>query len=180
MTMRQLGHIWYSDWAIGNFVKNIEKRYPESLFIFTGDHYGRRFINAHPTLYERSAVPLILYGQNFIEPQLNKISTPGSHIDITPTLVSLIAPYKFEYQSFGNPLINNFDLDIISSEKKFGFGYKRIILKNHVIDSKNKSIEQIFISNDQNMIDEQILSIIKKQKILHGLSWWRIFKGDNL
>ena len=34
MTMKQLGHIWYSDWSIGNFVKNIEDRYPESLFIF--------------------------------------------------------------------------------------------------------------------------------------------------
>jgi len=59
-------------------------------------------------------------------------------------------------------------------------GSSLLILKNHVIDSKNKSIEQIFISIDQNMIDEEILSIIKKQKILHGLSWWRIFKGDNL
>ena len=180
MTMKQLGHIWYSDWSIGNFVKNIEERYPESLFIFTGDHYGRRFINAHPTLYEHSAVPLIFYGKNYIEPQLNKFNTPGSHIDITPTLVSLIAPNKFEFQSFGIPLINNLKMKIIPSKKEIGFGYKKIILKNHVIDARNSLAEQIIKSDNKNIIDEDILNIIKKQKILQGLSWWKIFKGDNL
>jgi len=180
MTMKQLGHIWYSDWVIGDFVKKIEKRDPESLFIFTGDHYGRRFINSHPTLYERSAVPLIIYGENFITPDLNMISTPGSHIDIIPTIISLIAPNQFEYQSFGNPLLQKTGSALVASGNKIGFGHRKIILDDYIIDVNNKVNKNIAISDGKEPHSNKVLEIIKKQKLLFGLTWWRIFKGNIL
>jgi phosphoglycerol transferase MdoB-like AlkP superfamily enzyme len=180
MTMEQLGHIWYSDWAIGDFVKKIEKRDPESLFIFTGDHYGRRFINSHPTLYERSAVPLIIYGENFITPDLSMISTPGSHIDIIPTILSLIAPNQFIYQSFGNPLLQKTGSALVASGNKIGFGYRKIILDDYIIDVNNKVNKNIVISDGKESPSNKVLEIIKKQKLLFGLTWWRIFKGNIL
>ena len=180
MTMKQLGHIWYSDWAIGEFVKKVEKRYPESLFIFTGDHYGRRFINSHPTLYERSTVPLIIYGKNFITPDLNMISTPGSHIDIIPTIISLIAPNQFEYQSFGNPLLQKKGATMVASGNKIGFGYRKIILDNYIIDVNDKFNNNIAILDGKDSRSNKVLEIINKQKLLFGLTWWRIFKGNIL
>ena len=177
--MKKLRHIWYSDWAIGEFVKKVEKRYPESLFIFTGDHYGRRFINSHPTLYERSTVPLIIYGKNFITPDLSIISTPGSHIDIIPTIISLIAPNQFEYQSFGNPLLQKTGETMVASRNKIGFGYRKIILDNYIIDVNDK-FNNISISDGKDSHSNKVLEIINKQKLLFGLTWWRIFKGNIL
>lgn len=40
MSLSELGHLWYGDWAIGKFVKAAEKSYEAPLFAFTGDHYG--------------------------------------------------------------------------------------------------------------------------------------------
>ena len=181
MNMKQLGHIWYSDWAIGDFVRKIEELHPKSLFIFTGDHYGRRFINSHPTLYERSAVPLIIYGENFITPGgPSSISTPGSHIDITPTIISLIAPDRFEYQSFGDPLLERTGSGLVASEKRIGFGYKRMILNEHIVDVGKRVIKGIGLSDGKEPHSIMIQDIIGQQRSLFGLSWWRIFRGNDL
>jgi phosphoglycerol transferase MdoB-like AlkP superfamily enzyme len=96
-----LGHFWYADKTPGNFLEKAEKKYTNSLFAFTGDHFSRKFNNGAPTLYESSSVPFILYGKDII-PEKKDIS--GSHIDITPTLLNLINPQKTTYYSFGNSL----------------------------------------------------------------------------
>jgi phosphoglycerol transferase MdoB-like AlkP superfamily enzyme len=116
MSFDALGHLWYSDKAIGDFVKKAEEKFPNAIFCFTGDHFGRRFINSKPNLYEKSAVPFIIYGKN-IEPK--KITTAGSHIDIFPTLIEMIAPKDFTYYSFGESLFN--------SDKTIGIGYNKVI-----------------------------------------------------
>ncbi|MFM1941587.1 MAG: hypothetical protein RI897_569, partial [Verrucomicrobiota bacterium] len=63
----------------------------ESLFAITGDHYSRRALASRPTLYQRTSVPLVLYG-----PALGRVARPpalaGSHVDMVPTLVELVAP----------------------------------------------------------------------------------------
>ena len=68
--------------------------------------------------------------KNFITPDLSMISTPGSHIDIIPTIISLIAPNQFEYQSFGNTLLQKTGATMVASWNKIGFGYRKIILDN--------------------------------------------------
>ena len=41
MSLKELGHLCYSDKCIGDFVRNAQLKFPNSLFLFTGDHYGR-------------------------------------------------------------------------------------------------------------------------------------------
>ena len=135
ISLKALGHLWYSDNVLGDFVLNAEKKFVNSLFGFTGDHYGRKFINSHPNLYERSSVPFILYGKG-IDAKID--NTPGSHIDITPSLLEIIAPEKFQYFSFGRSLFSDF-------KNKIGFGRNSIItemelhsfLKNSKIQNYN-------------------------------------------
>jgi len=66
-SLKMLGHLWYSDKCLGDFVKNAEGKFPRPLFAFTGDHYGRKFINAKPDFFERSGVPFILYGRDVLK-----------------------------------------------------------------------------------------------------------------
>src|SRR5207247_360324 len=95
--LRVLGHFRYADRCLGQFVQNLAPHLTAPLFVITGDHYGRRFPNAHPSLYERMAVPLVLYGPNVLAGRSAGANAVGSHVDIGPTVVNLSAPAGFTY-----------------------------------------------------------------------------------
>jgi phosphoglycerol transferase MdoB-like AlkP superfamily enzyme len=169
MTMQELGHLWYGDYAIGRFMKTAEKKYGEGLFCFTGDHYGRRFINHSPNLYERSSVPFILYGKGIPK---GKNKTPGSHVDIMPTLLELIAPKGFKYYSFGSSLF--------SADKNYGIGFEKAIDK-----------DSLFYFPKDALVDEISLIDYKEKKVknnkyqddynkLMRLAWYYTMKGNSL
>ncbi|MBK8601003.1 MAG: sulfatase-like hydrolase/transferase [Flavobacterium sp.] len=63
MTFEEMGHLWYGDYAIGKFIAKADRKYADALYGFTGDHFGRRFVNSKPNLYERSSVGFIMYGK---------------------------------------------------------------------------------------------------------------------
>lgn len=169
MALEELGHLWYSDKAIGDFVSKAEDKFPGGLFCFTGDHYGRRFINHQPSLYERSSVPFILYGES-VSKEIN--TTPGTHIDIMPTLIEMIAPKDFEYYSFGTSLLDE--------NKKYGIGHKRIATHEDLyFFPKDKKIEK-FNLNNQKKIYLDKSSLKEKYNKLMALSWHYIRNGDNL
>jgi phosphoglycerol transferase MdoB-like AlkP superfamily enzyme len=41
MTIEEMGHLWYGDYAIGKFMEKSTKKYPSAIYAFTGDHFGR-------------------------------------------------------------------------------------------------------------------------------------------
>ena len=94
----EVGHIWYMDRVVTEFVRKTEARYPGSLFIITGDHAVRTNPSNHPTMYEHDSVPFVLYGQGVTKDILPKDAIGGC-TSILPTLVELIAPEGFEYYS---------------------------------------------------------------------------------
>ncbi len=169
MSLDELGHLWYSDKAIGDFVTKAESKYPESIYCFTGDHYGRRFINHQPNLYEKSSVPFILYGKS-IPSQVN--TTPGTHIDIMPTIIEMIAPKDFEYYSFGTSLLDE--------NKKYGIGYKRVATPEDLyFFPKDKKIEKFnLINQKKTYLDKSNLK--DEYNKLMALSWHYIRKGDTI
>ncbi len=169
MTLDELGHLWYSDKAIGDFVASAESKFPSSIFGFTGDHYGRRFINHQPNLYEKSSVPFILYGKS-VPKQVN--TTPGSHIDIMPTLIEMIAPEGFEYYSFGTSLLDE--------NKKYGIGYKKFITSDELLYfPKDKKVETFnLVNKEKSFLDKSPLK--KHANELMALSWHYIMKGDTV
>lgn len=99
-----LGHIWWYDKQVTHFILKMSEAFPDSLFVITADHYGR--ISPIPTNKPSiiKTVPFILYSPILSPKQLANI---GAHIDITPTIVELVSPKGFQYQSFGKPLFSN-------------------------------------------------------------------------
>ena len=167
-----LGHLWFADQSIGDFVRKADEKYKNSLFAFTGDHYSRKFINNSPTLKERSSVPFILYGSALSYfPQQNY--NPGSHIDISPTLINLIAPKGFTYYSFGNSLLDN-------KKNKKGIGFDKIIKKNTLFEfSKNYGTKKEVFTNTP--IDNKSEFLNKKSiDSLMSLAWHYTIKGDSI
>ena len=104
--IKELGHFWYADKMAGEFIEKIQKKYPDSLIIFVGDHADRYNIDKTPSMYERYTVPLIITGKGITKDLVPK-DNAGSQIDIMPTIIDLIAPTNFEYYSVGNSLMTN-------------------------------------------------------------------------
>lgn len=104
--IKELGHFWYADKQIGDFMTKVKAKYPDSLFIFVGDHADRYNIDKTPSMYERYTVPLIINGKG-IHKDLVPSDNAGSQIDIMPTLIEFIAPQGFIYYSVGKSLTEN-------------------------------------------------------------------------
>jgi phosphoglycerol transferase MdoB-like AlkP superfamily enzyme len=164
-----LGHLWFSDYAVGDFVKKFEKQNPNTLFAFTGDHYGRRYFNNKPNLYELSSVPFILYGKS-----INKItideSNIGNHLDIFPTIAELIAPKGFKYNSLGKSmLLNNNDIT---------FGYKKALTKHstYKVDINNglsiwENNKNTILNIDELNKNKNLKSLVEDYKKIMAISW---------
>ena len=169
MPLNELGHRWYGDYAIGQFMQRAEELYPEALYAFTGDHFARKFINRTPNLYEQSAVPFVLYGSGVPAQQLD---TPGSHIDICPTLVDLIAPKDFTYYSFGSSMLN--------PVKSFAMGYNKLITRSSIyVEGAAAQIQKMDLDSEEIEVIEHTPFEENYQWTL-GLAWQYIAKGNKI
>ncbi len=101
--INQLGHFWYADREIGKFVSQVKEKYPDSLVVIVGDHAERYNIDKTPSIYERYGIPLVITGKG-IKKDMIISKGAGSHIDIGPTLIEMIAPKGFQYLSIGSSL----------------------------------------------------------------------------
>ena len=169
---KALGHIWYADKAIGSFVEEAEKKYKKPLFAFTGDHFSRRFINNFSTLKQQSTVPFIIYSASLTN-NTHKNNIPGSHIDITPTLVELIAPVNFTYYSFGKSLLQNENYD-------YGIGFNKTVKRDVIFEfSKNYGIKEQKFTNYT--VDKRLGYKSKKiHDSIMSLAWHYTIKGDTI
>lgn len=151
--LNRLGHYWYTDKVIGEFVQNIESKYPgENLFIITGDHADRTNIEDNPTLFNRYTVPLIIYGKGIGKNLLND-NVAGGHVNLAATLFEIIAPKDFEYYSLGKSLTRG---------EQIGF---------------NDSIW--LTSTDIGKIDgSEPINVQEQIKAYRTISWWRSIKGN--
>ncbi len=169
--LKVFGHLWYSDKLLAAFIRDIERKLPGSLFAVTGDHWSRKFLNQHPTIYESASVPLLLYGKN----TLNNFKAPkniaGSHIDIIPTLIELAAPKGFEYYSMGHDMLSGDD-------KPVGIGVKWVITPNFIINN-NGNMEYLPFKKKENFSPDYKKHLLNLYHAYHGIGWWRIMKGPN-
>ncbi|QBZ98020.1 LTA synthase family protein [Flavobacterium sangjuense] len=169
MNLKELGHLWYGDKALGDFVRKAEKEFTGSIFNFTGDHFGRKFINSKPNLYEKSSVAYIMYGKS-IPKSLNL--TPGSHIDIMPTLIEMIAPKGFEYYSFGESMF--------TKGKNEGIAFGKMIEGNDLYYfPKDANIEKIDLNTFKEINLKKSNLELKHNKLM-ALAWYYTMKGNDL
>ncbi len=172
-SLKMLGHLWYADKCLGDLVKRAEAKLSRPLFAFTGDHFGRKFINARPEFFERSGVPFILCGKEVLRGVEMPKDAAGAHIDIPPTLIELSAPKGFEYYSVGQ--------DLLAPRKEFlGIGFFKVIGKDFILDlSDPPRFHQL-----SGKPLPKSLPDIKELKATfdrtYGVGWWRVKRGEKL
>jgi hypothetical protein len=169
-----LGHFWYADHCLGEFVARAEASLQAPLFAMTGDHAGRRYITARPTLAERALVPLVLYGPEVLAGRVLPPDAAGCHLDIAPTLIELCAPAGFGYWSLGQDLLS-------PRETPCGVGLGRAVTASWVVDFSGLVSTCLVPDGPQAgpaLPDCQRLK--QRHDVVHGVSWWRIVVGPDL
>ena len=167
----ELGHYWYMDEVITNFIHAASAKVPESLFIVTGDHAIRCNPSTHPTIFEQQSVPFVMYGAG-ITKEILPPDAVGDHISIVPTIIELIAPKDFAYYSIAPSL---FDSD--------GVGFNNTaFLTSKVAGQIDSDVMELLPHvasnelNDVNLTDERerAIQIISSMRTV---AWWMITKG---
>ena len=164
--VNKLGHFWYADKHIATFITTMRQRYPDALFIITADHSDRMSLESNPDLFTRYSIPLVLHGQG-IHKNILPQHAAGSHIDILPTIMELIAPKGFVYYSMGNSL---------TSSKSYGANHELWITSNAIGKIGNNSGEpHMFAKNAEVLAPSEIEQAVEARR---ALSWWRIMRGN--
>lgn len=170
--LRVLGHLWYSDKSVGDFVAQAENKLERPIFAITGDHYSRKqYVSARPThsLYEQLAVPLVIHGPKALGNARRPSALAGSHLDLVPTFINLAAPAGFAYHAFGRDLFDQ-------SHPEAGFGCNAVIGPDFILKINNPAHVQDLHGQARSDIDGEALALHYRQ--LHGLGWWRAMKGS--
>jgi phosphoglycerol transferase MdoB-like AlkP superfamily enzyme len=170
--LRVLGHLWYSDKCVGEFVSEADHKLERPVFAITGDHYSRKqYVSARPThtLYEQLAVPLVIYGPKALANLQRPAAIAGSHLDIVPTFINLAAPRGFEYHAFGRDLF-------VQSQTQAGFGCNAVMGTDFILKINDPAHVEDLHGNPKSDVDGTALALHYRQ--LHGLGWWRAMKGN--
>lgn len=164
--VKTLGHFWYSDKYISAFIQNMHQKHPDSLFVFIGDHADRTNLDSTPTLFERYAIPLVLYGKGINKSILPK-DVAGDQLNIMPTLIEMIAPKGFEYYSIGESLTNG---------NKLGINQAMWITPNFIGKVRTNNMQALpWISKSSSK--PNIDQIYEDVDTILAVSWWRIKNG---
>jgi len=170
--LRVLGHLWYSDKCVGEFVTEAEVELECPVFAITGDHYSRKqYVSARPThtLYEQLSVPLVIHGTRALENVHLPAPIAGSHLDIVPTLVNLAAPHGFEYHAFGRDLFDQ-------SQPQAGYGCNAVMGPDFILKINEPAHVEDLHGQSRADVDGNALALHYRQ--LHALGWWRAMKGN--
>jgi len=170
--LRVLGHLWYADKCVWQFVSEGENKLERPVFVITGDHYSRKqYVSARPThtLYESLAVPLVIHGRKALEKIQLPAAIGGSHLDVLPTLINLAAPPGFAYDAFGHDLLDK-------SQPQVGFGCNAVIGPDFILKINEPDHVENLHGQSASNVDGKALALRYRQ--LHALGWWRAMKGS--
>ncbi len=173
ISLEELGHLWYSDQCIGRFAEQVAAKFTDPVIAVTGDHWSRRFIGAHPTLYERSSVPLVLYGPRVLDGVQRPEPVAGSHLDIVPTLIELAAPRGFDYHAIGRDLL-------VPRNNPLGFGRAHVIGPNFIMDTQDGGEIEAIPGTTLPTPPPDRDGLLRRHAAVQAMAWWRIMRGNEL
>ena len=163
--VKELGHFKYADREIAKFISKTKEKYSDSVFIIIGDHADRYNIEKNATDYKRYAIPFIISGKGVKKGLLDNKSA-GSHIDVMPTLVEIIAPKDFKYCSLGKSLTEN--------QKAVNYGF--FMTRNFFGNADKIPLEFEKISDENDILNEE--EMVNYINSVRAVSWYRAKYGN--
>ena len=103
--IKEMGHIWYADHVMGEFISKEEQSDPTALFVITGDHSERFTFAREEGPKVASTIPIIFYGQGIKKEWLSQDAF-GMSIQIIPTLAELVGRTGQTYEAMVASLFN--------------------------------------------------------------------------
>lgn len=101
---KELATYKYCDKAIFDFVTRMKKKFPDSLFIVTGDHsslfgelHNTSFLRRDYTVRERFNTVFYMQHPELLQSSFTAVT--GTHLSLIPTLIEAVAPKGFGYYS---------------------------------------------------------------------------------
>lgn len=172
-TLNALGHHWYSDHWLGDFVRGVSRQVPGCLFAITGDHWGRGFPGPRPTNLERAIVPLVLYGPEVLPRGIDESALSGSHYDLGATLIELSAPRGFEYHALGRNILDPRQGDVaISRLWILGDGFIAPAMTDGPVEDLN--------GEKLGTLPAALPALRRRCRLTHAISWWRLRRGNEM
>jgi phosphoglycerol transferase MdoB-like AlkP superfamily enzyme len=115
------GGVKYTDYAIGEFIKNAKSKpwFDNTIFVFVADHCASS-AGATQLPIEKYKIPLIIYSPHII--QANVVQKMASQIDLAPTLFELLG-WNYDSKFYGHNILED-DFDeraLISTYQKLGY-----------------------------------------------------------
>lgn len=165
----RLQHFEYADKYLTQFVENMLAKYPDSLFIITGDHADRYTLTPNPSLYERLAVPLVIIGKG-IGKELLAPNASGAHMDIVPTVMELISPKGTTYYALGQ--------DVLKGGRPGLHAYAYIT--SDVLGDLNTGAQEVLPGSQGPLEEKQQAAIRQRLKDEQTVAAWRILHGVDL
>lgn len=152
--INEMGHIWYADHVMGEFISKEEQSDPTSLFVITGDHSERFTFAREQSANVFSTIPIIFYGQGIKKEWLSPEAF-GMSIQIIPTLAELVGRTGQTYEAMVPSLFN---------QGPFVFNHRLWMDTNG-----------IYLENEQMPQD-----YAKYMKTMRELAAWRLKHGDSI
>ena len=150
--INEMGHIWYADHVMGEFISKEEQSDPTSLFVITGDHSERFTFAREQSANVFSTIPIIFYGQGIKKEWLSQDAF-GMSIQIIPTLAELVGRTGQTYEAMVPSLFN---------QGSFVFNH-RLWMDTNGIYLENEQMPQDYANS---------------MKTMRELTAWRLKHGD--
>lgn len=163
----KLQNFRYSDKYIAEFINAMYAKYPDSLFVLTGDHGNRYAANTAAGEYERCAVPFLILGKG-----INKADFAGkyygAHTDIAATVMERILPKGEKYYALGTDIFGG----NLSGLHSYDYLYK-----NAMGDLSSDKAESI----DGNPLppESEIKAAKDRMDAMRKITWHYVMKGEN-
>lgn len=170
-TLNELGHFWYADHVMGEFIEATEKEIPEALFVITGDH-GERFSFAREMDWQTLAsIPCIFYGKG-IDPSWLPEKQFGSALQVAPTLAALVGRKGDTYSSLVPDLLQKQD---------FVFNHQLWGDAEGMHEQSLQEPEPTPPASDRSQAKKAMSPANRKQiEQLRKIAAWRILKGNRI
>lgn len=167
------GHLWYADRCITDFTRWVTSRLPDALVLITADHYSRQFLSREQDIFEKRIIPCVFYGPDVLEGIKLPEKMAGSHLDLTPTLVELIAPAGFAYHTLGKDLLE-------PRPHPIGIGQRMAVGPSFMIDLNSSPQLHTLPGADQPVSESYMREIKRLHDAINGIAWWRIMHGPEI